>query len=137
MGHGGNMNKVHLTAVLVALATPAAAEAPLTAAEFDAYVTGKTISFGNTGDQTFGVEMYLPNQRVIWSATPGVCTNGVWYESKGDICFKYDGDPEPKCWAVYADPNGLRAVYTTRPDTTVIFEATDEVQPLICDNLSS
>lgn len=116
---------------IIALASPALAEAPMTGAEFDAYVTGKTLSYGNAGDATFGVEMYMTGKRVIWSVTPGICTNGVWYESKGDICFRYDGDPEPKCWAVYAEGAGLRAVYTTRPDTTVIFETVDEVVPLI------
>ena len=116
---------------IIALASPALAEAPMTGAEFDAYVTGKTLSYGNAGDATFGVEMYMTGKRVIWSVTPGICANGVWYESKGDICFRYDGDAEPKCWAVYAEGDGLRAVYTTRPDTTVIFETVDEVVPLI------
>lgn len=115
----------------------AQAQAPMTAAEFDAYVTGRILSFGTEGDPTFGVEQYLPDRRVLWSRGDGQCTNGIWYEDAGDICFLYENDPEPKCWAIYEDPAGLRAVYTTRPDTTVIFEAEDYSIPLICGNLSS
>ena len=119
------------------LATAAHAQAPMTGAEFDAYVTGRILSFGTIGDPTFGVEQYLPGRRVIWSTGNGECRNGVWYESKGDICFRYDDDPEPKCWAIYQEDTGIRAIFTTRPDTTVIFEAEDYSVPLICGDLSS
>ena len=119
------------------LASAAAAQTPMTAAEFEAYVAGRIMSFGSQNDPTFGVEQYLPNRRVIWSTGDGTCTNGVWYESKGDICFRYDGDPEPKCWEIYREGDGLRAVFTTRPNTTVIFETQDYTVPLICGDLSS
>jgi hypothetical protein len=118
-------------------ATPACADQPMTAAEFDAYVTGRIVSFGTEGNPGFGVEQYLDGRRVLWSPGDGSCTRGVWYESKGDICFRYDGDPEPKCWAIYREGAVIRAIYTTRPDTTIIFEAEDYSVPLICDGLSS
>ncbi|MEL6573454.1 MAG: hypothetical protein AAFQ64_17475 [Pseudomonadota bacterium] len=118
-------------------ASPVAAQMPMTGAEFEAYVAGRIMSFGSEGDPTFGVEQYLPNRRVIWSTGNGECTNGVWYESKGDICFRYDGDPEAKCWAIYEEGDGLRAEFTTRPNTTVIFETEDYTVPLICGDLSS
>jgi hypothetical protein len=119
------------------LATPLFAEQPMTGAEFDAYVTGRIVSFGTEGNPGFGVEQYLENRRVLWSPGDGPCTRGVWYESKGDICFRYDGDPEPKCWAIYREGDGIRAIFTTRPETTIIFEAEDYSVPLICDGLSS
>ena len=122
---------------LLALAAPAVSQTPMTAAEFEAYVTGRIMSFGTQGDPSFGVEHYLPDRRVIWSTGNGTCTNGVWYESKGDICFRYDGDPEAKCWAIYREDDGIRAVFTTRPNTTIIFEAEDYSVPLICGDLSS
>ena len=128
---------VRTLAFTLAVAAPAAAQSPMSGAEFEAYVTGRIMSFGSEGDPTFGVEQYLPNRRVIWSTGNGECTNGVWYESKGDICFRYDGDPEAKCWAIYEEETGIRAVFTTRPSTTVIFEAEDFTVPLICDGLSS
>ena len=126
-----------LLTCLAVTATPCFADQPMTAHEFEAYVDGRIISFGTPGNAGFGVEQYLDGRRVIWSRGDGTCTNGVWYESKGDICFRYDGDPEPKCWAIYREGDGLRAVYTTQPDTTIIFEAEDYSVPLICDGLSS
>ncbi len=125
-----------LLALLLA-AGPALAESPMSAAQFEAYVKGRTLSFGTQGNPSYGVEMYLPGRRVLWSAAPGECTNGVWFPRDGDICFLYEHDDEEKCWAIYDDPAGLRAVFTTRPDTTVIFEAVKDALPLVCNNLGS
>lgn len=134
MAQGGMIRPFVL---LLTLAGAAQAQTPMTGAEFDAYATGRIMSFGSVGDPTYGVEQYLPGRRVIWSTGDGQCTNGTWYESKGDICFRYDGDPEPKCWAIYREGNGIRAVFTNRPDTTVIFEVEDYTVPLICGDLNS
>jgi len=119
------------------LATPALAQDTMNAEEFDAYVTGKTITFRTALNPQFGVERYLPGRRVMWSTFDGTCMYGVWFESKGDICFRYDGDPEHKCWEIYDEPAGLRGVYTTNPNTTVIYEVPDREDPLICNDLSS
>lgn len=127
----------YIATFLCLLTSPALAEAPMSASEFETYVEGRIISFGVEGNPGFGVEQYLEGRRVIWSTGDGTCTNGVWYESKGDICFRYDGDPEPKCWAIYREGSGLRAIFTTRPDTSVIFEAEDYSVPLICGELNS
>lgn len=126
-----------LGCALALLASQALADAPLSGPEFDAYVTGRTLTFGLPNDQTFGVEQYLPDRRVIWSPRPGECIDGIWFEDDGDICFLYENDPEPKCWRVYQSPRGIRAEFTTRPDTTILFEALDNPEPLICSNLFS
>ncbi len=117
---------------LLLFATPAMAQDPMTAAEFDAYTKGKTLTFGRAGTQAYGIEQYQDNRRVVWSFLDGECSNGVWYESKGSICFRYDFDPEPKCWQFYDDPDGLRAVFMNMPDTSVLYEAEDSDEPLIC-----
>jgi len=119
------------------LCAPAQAQEAMNGAEFDAYVTGRTITFRTTTNPEFGVERYLPGKRVMWSAFDGTCQYGVWFESKGDICFRYEGDPEHKCWAIFDEANGLRGVYTTRPNTTVIYEVLGRDDPLICNDLSS
>ena len=124
-------------AVCLVLASNAAAQEGMTADEFDAYVTGRTITFSTVTNPSFGVERYLPGRRVMWSTFDGICQYGVWFESKGDICFRYDGDPEHKCWTIFDDPAGLRGVYTTNPNTTVIYEVPDQEDPLICNDLSS
>jgi len=124
-------------ALCLALASPALAQDGMTGEEFDAYVTGRTITFSTATNPSFGVERYLPGRRVMWSTFDGICQYGVWFESKGDICFRYEGDPEHKCWTIFEEPDGLRGVFTTRPNSTVIFEERDREDPLICNDLSS
>lgn len=125
--------------IFLVLAAPAFAGDAMNATEFDAYTKGKTITFGVAGDDAYGIEQYQDNQRVIWSFLDGVCSNGVWYESKGNICFRYDFDPDPKCWKFYDEPDGLRAVYINSPNTSVLYEALESGELLICPrpNLSS
>jgi hypothetical protein len=123
--------------LLWALATPADAQDRMNADEFEAYVTGRTITFRTDTNPEFGVERYLPGRRVMWSTFDGICQYGVWFESKGDICFRYEGDPEHKCWAIFDEPDGMFGVFTTRPNTTVIYEIPDQDDPLICNDLSS
>ena len=130
-------SKTALAVTLLLLGTSVTAQDTMTAAEFDAHVTDRTITNRTELNPTFGVERYLPGRRVMWSTFDGICQYGVWYESKGDICFRYDYDPEPKCWTMYDEPGGMRGVYTTRAPYTVIFEILDREDPLICNDLSS
>ncbi len=125
------------TCLLVLLCGNAQAQERMDADAFDAYVTGRTITFRTDINPTYGTERYMEGQRVMWSSAAGICQYGVWFESKGDICFRYEGDPEHKCWTVYDEPAGLRGVYTTRPPFTVIYEVTERTEPLICNDLSS
>ena len=119
------------------LALPATAQERMDAEEFDAYVTGRTITFSTELNPSYGIERYLANRRVMWSTFDGICQYGVWFESKGDICFRYEGDPEHKCWAIYRTDEGMVGVFTTRPNTTIIYEMTERDDPLICNDLSS
>ena len=125
-------------ALVIFLASPAGAQEAMTAAEFEAYVTGRTITFESIGNPAYGVERYLEGRRVMWSTFDGTCKYGVWYESKGDICFNYDDVELPQCWTMYdTGRDGLRGEYTTRRNTTVIYEVLDREDPLICNDLSS
>jgi hypothetical protein len=128
---------MRLILILALAATTSHAETPLDATAFDAYVTGKTLTFGTPGEPSYGVEQYLPGRRVIWSGAPGECTNGVWYESKGSICFRYETREDPQCWEVHIGPTGMRARLTSSPDGGTIEERTSETLPLVCDNLNS
>ena len=123
--------------LLFAFTSASHADERLNASEFEAYVTDRTITFRTDTIAPFGVERYLSGRRVIWSVFDGSCLYGVWFESKGDICFRYEGDPEHKCWAIYDTPQGMRGEFTTRPNTTVIYEMLDRDDPLICNDLSS
>jgi hypothetical protein len=122
--------------LLLLLATPATAQDRMTGDQFDAHVTGRTITFRTDTNPAYGIEAYLPGRRVMWSAFDGTCMYGTWHESEGDICFIYDDDPAPKCWATYLQEGTMWATFINIPDGTVIYE-TDADEPLICNNLSS
>lgn len=109
----------------------------MTAEAFDAYVTGRDITYRTTTNRNYGIERYLPGQRVMWSDANGLCKYGVWFESKGNICFRYDGATARTCWVMSDGPNGLIAVRKTRPNTLVLYENHKTNEPLICRDLSS
>ena len=97
---------------LALLAAPAAAletGAPLTAEEFEAYVTGRTLTFGIDG-RPYGIEQYLPGRRVIWAFIGEECREGSWFPIGQEICFEYDEEPgRLHCWTFFAGPEGLIA----------------------------
>ncbi len=120
----------------LALATSAAqAETPMTSAEFDAYVTGKILTFGTEGDPNYGVEQYLPGKRVRWSTFNGDCIEGRWYEAAPNICFAYENTEEHHCWTIFETPNGIKATNTNSGQ--VIFEGKEDPSALICGDLFS
>ncbi len=120
-----------LTALALSLALPAAAQQPMTGAEFDRYATGKTLYFGQAG-QSYGVEEYLPDRRVRWSFLDGQCKDGFWYEEAGQICFVYEDKPDPQCWSFYREGSGLRAVFENNSEATTLYEARQDDEPMLC-----
>lgn len=113
------------------LAVPAQAETPMTAAEFEAYATGKTLSYAQ-GDVIWGAEQYLPGRRVIWAYSEDICQYGEWFEDQGNICFVYDTDPTPQCWRFFNTGSGLRAEFVEEGATTSLSEVDQSPQPLSC-----
>lgn len=111
-------------------ALPAAAE-PMSAAEFEAYVTGRTLYYGNQGS-AYGAEIYHENRRVTWSFLDGECKEGYWYAEGANICFIYEDRPEPQCWTFEKTGNGLRATFTNDPNTTELYEAQDVGREFVC-----
>lgn len=78
---------------------------PLTAAEFEAYALGKTLTYGVAG-QVWGQEEYLPGHKVIWAFTDQPCEYGSWIEVQAPdktpmVCFTYDQNPQANCWQFY------------------------------------
>ena len=124
----------HLFAPLAAaliLASAAQAAGSMSAAEFERYVTGKTLYYGLSG-QAYGAEEYLPDRQVRWSFLDGQCTDGFWYEEAGQICFVYEDNPAPQCWSFFAEGDKLRAVFENDPDSTVLYEANNTPKPMLC-----
>lgn len=129
-----------ILALLTLLATfnagAADAETPMTGAEFEAYVSGKTLTFGTIG-APYGIEAYHAGRRVTWAFIGDECQAGVWYEQGANICFTYDFDPDPQCWQFFDEPGGLRAVFVNDPGTTVLYEALDANDKLICPGVGA
>jgi len=106
---------------LIFLAFPAFAQTPMTASEFEAHTSGKTLYYG-VGGQRYGVEAYLPDRRVRWSFLDGECKDGAWYPSGDQICFVYDDNPVPQCWLFYLDGDHLAAQFASGDNPTVLYE---------------
>lgn len=103
---------------------------PMTGAQFDAYTTGKTLTY-SSGGQSYGAEQYLPGRRVLWAFTEDICREGIWYEQDGQICFVYDYDPVPQCWVFWQD-QGLNALFTGQDGGTRLHEQSQDTRPLPC-----
>ncbi|SDX23222.1 hypothetical protein [Roseicitreum antarcticum] len=108
-----------------------AQDTPLSAEEFESYVTGRTLTFGVDG-VAYGIEQYLPDRRVLWSFIGDECREGVWYEKNSQICFVYEHDPSPQCWTFFQTDDGLRARFESEMPAADLYEVEQSRQPLLC-----
>jgi len=113
------------------LAVPVGASGPMTPSEFEAYVTGKTLTYSSNG-VPYGIEEYLSNRRVRWAYLDGECQEGEWYPQGEMICFIYDAIDGPQCWTFYEEPSGLRALFMNDPEQTELYETFDTQEELVC-----
>ena len=120
-----------LTAICLLLATTAQAENPISPAEFEALVTGQTLSYGMAGEP-FGAEEYLENRRVRWSFLDGHCQNGRWYTQGPQICFVYEDIEDHQCWQFYLSNGQIMARFENDPTATELYETNRMDAPLYC-----
>lgn len=104
---------------------------PMDGAAFDAYTQGKTLFYGQNGT-VYGAEIYLEDRQVRWSFLDGICKDGFWYEEAGQICFVYDDNPDPQCWAFTTQGGKLSARFENAPGATALYEADDVDEEMIC-----
>lgn len=109
----------------------ASAQTPIDAAAFEAYTQGKTLIYGQQGTP-FGIERYLPDNRVQWSFLDEQCMDGRWYAKGPEICFVYDDEPNEQCWLFYLDTGGLSASYTGDSDGSRLYETRQSLGPMRC-----
>jgi hypothetical protein len=112
-------------------ATPARAETPMTAAEFDAFSLGQTLDYRVDG-QLYGSEMHLPGRRVRDADVDGPCREGYWFSSGTDICFVYEAIPGEHCWQFWRDGDGLIARTSDSGPDDPVSEVTIADSPLAC-----
>ena len=103
----------------------------MSAAEFDAYATGKTLTYSQYGE-IFGTEEYLPNRRVRWQVTGDICQYGRWYEKGGLICFTYEYSEGEHCWSFWHEDGGLKALSVDDPPESELSEVKDATRGLTC-----
>lgn len=103
----------------------------MSAAEFDAYTTGKTLYFREDGE-AYGAERYLPDRKVEWSFLDGRCKMGAWYADGPNICFTYEDNPAPQCWIFEQSGSGLKAEFIGDGNATVLYEAETSDEPMYC-----
>lgn len=116
---------------LVMAGAVAWAESPLSPAQFEEYVEGRTLYF-NSGGVEYGVEEYLPNRRVRWSFLDGECKDGDWYPVGNQICFEYEDGTGPQCWTFFQDTGGLRAKFQGGDFESELYEARKSDKPMVC-----
>ena len=118
--------------LLIWVSCPAsAAETPMSAAEFEAYSTGRTLTYAESG-VIYGIEEYLPGRRVRWAFTDDECREGYWYEDGTAICFVYENNTTPQCWNFSRGERGLIARFLGSDNGRELYEARQSDQPLMC-----
>ncbi|WP_376874162.1 hypothetical protein [Albirhodobacter sp. R86504] len=105
---------------------------PMTGEEFDARTQGRTIHFQSNGVD-YGVEEYLPGNKVKWIFSEGKCKMGEWYQAGNQICFEYDGDEEIQCWIFADQPKGLMAWFKGNLADTPLISTSETTVPLDCE----
>ena len=128
------MRPAFIARALIAGLSPALAAEPgqpLTAAEFDAATVGRTLYY-NSGGQPYGVEQYLPGRKVIWAFLGDDCRKGEWYPEGQDICFVYEGNPDPQCWTFYQSNSGLLARFRGDPASLPLIAVEESGEPMAC-----
>lgn len=120
-------------AVLACLASAAAAQTdtPITAQEFEAHVTGQTVTYQQFGS-IFGIEEYLEGRKVRWSVAPNTCQYGSWYPEGDHICFVYEYDPTPACWTFWMRDGALVALSIADAPGAELYEVERDQTPLPC-----
>lgn len=109
--------------------------APLSAAQFEAYATGKTLTYAQDGT-VWGQEQYLPGRGVVWEFTGEPCEYGTWTEEKAYddtpmMCFVYDDNPDTNCWQFYLGKTGLVALFVGGGNTA-FSEVGQTQEPMQC-----
>lgn len=120
-----------LAVALAVLPGAAVAETPISAAEFEAHVTGRTVTY-QQADSIFGIEEYLPDRKVRWSVAPNECQYGSWYPEGETICFVYEYDPNPACWTFWLRGGALVALSTSDLPGAELYEVDNTRSPLPC-----
>jgi hypothetical protein len=119
-----------LPLAMILAASPALAETPLNADQFDTATQGNTITY-DYGSGILGTEEYLEGRKVRWAFEGDLCIYGTWNEQGDEICFVYENDPAAKCWHYYLRDGVIHGQYLG-PGADSIVEVERTSTPLPC-----
>ncbi|MCG6903123.1 MAG: hypothetical protein LJE68_10615 [Rhodobacter sp.] len=123
---------IRLSFAIALTLMPHAAAAEMSASDFEAYVTGRTLTYADRG-VVYGIEEYLPNRRVRWAYLGDQCREGYWYEAGEEICFVYENNPDaPQCWQFSQRDGRLSAIFMGAENGRELYEAKNSDEPLVC-----
>jgi hypothetical protein len=118
-------------ALVIGLANAALADPAITADAFDALTRGKTMTWSD-GGAAYGVEQYLPDRRVRWTAFGDTCVTGHWYAKADLICFQYEHREDPACWTIRQTGDTMIAVDADDPQGVFPVTVAETDVPLVC-----
>jgi hypothetical protein len=121
---------VFMALALVA-ACPVAAQTPMTVAEFEAFVTGRTLVYGSSAG-VYGIEEYFPGRSVRWAYLGEPCIEGYWYPQNDAICFIYENRDTPQCWYFYLDDGNLTANTVENPVPEPLYVINESREVMHC-----
>lgn len=104
---------------------------PLTGPEFDAFVTGRTLTYADQG-QVYGTEEYRADRKVLWAFTEDECREGYWYPQDDQICFVYEDPNAPQCWLFFKGAKGLQAQFMGLGGGPSLSEVDQSPEPMRC-----
>lgn len=108
LGGSGILRQLGALTAVVLASGAAAAQEPVSPAQFEALATGRTLHFTRDGVH-FGSEQYFRDRRALWMFFDGTCEVGRW-EPQGDlVCFTYEDDPQRQCWRLWREDGRLLA----------------------------
>ena len=127
------MKRALLSTFLV-LAAPLAAQElgpPMDAAAFDARTVGRTITY-SVGGQPYGIEQYMPGQKVLWAFAEGQCKEGTWFQAGEFICFDYQDENGLQCWTFHERGPDLVARFRGQSQNEPLVGLSESPEPLVC-----
>lgn len=123
------------TALLPLTATAQTLGAPMSMEDYLKRVAGRTYTIAEPGIAPYGIEAYLPDQRVTWGwFESGICMDGVFFEREpGTLCYDYEDDPDLHCWQYFEDkPSGQMYAIDADDPASVIYELQQTTQSIPC-----
>lgn len=113
------------------LAAGSAEAQPMTAEEFEAWSTGRTLDYYVDGVY-WGSEQHLQGRRTLDADADGPCRDGRWFALPEMICFLYESEPGEHCWRFRREGSAVLADLVGEPAGGPRITVIPRDEPLAC-----